>query len=75
MVIQVTFHGSTSEGLILLAIIGKNCSCVPPEAPAFDCPAHTALLHSQRFVDGVLTSRRRAADLWREEQCQPREVA
>jgi len=62
---MVVFHGTEAEGLFLIDAIAHNCTC------AYDmtgqrtssCPAHDALLHEQRFIDGLLVSRRRRDEL------------
>jgi hypothetical protein len=57
---QADWNGSDSESYDLLSSVQRNCACEFDRAGARvrTCPAHDALVHSQRFLDGLLFARR-----------------
>jgi hypothetical protein len=64
---HATFHGTKAEGVDLVYAVQRNCTCDPASGTPLACPAHRMLTLDQRALDGLLTSRRRAAELVREE--------
>jgi hypothetical protein len=71
MSVQVVWNGTERESRDLLNSIGRHCACeyAPNGARISICAPHDALVRSQRFLDGLLFSRRMRsrfiADEWR----------
>jgi hypothetical protein len=57
---QPVWKGTEAESHALLGAIARNCVCEFADTGALvrACPAHHALVHSQRFLDGLLFGRR-----------------
>jgi hypothetical protein len=71
---QATWNGNEAESYDLLASMQRHCACEFDKAGARvgTCPPHDALVHSQRFLDGLLFARRIAERLIAEEWSRPR---
>ena len=65
----VQWHGSRTEGLELVQALSRYCSCVfsAEGARVSVCAPHEMLCSDQRAIDGLLFSRRIAAQLCNEE--------
>jgi hypothetical protein len=58
----VVFHGSEAEGVAMLGVLNRYCTCVYEEDVRTSCcAAHAAFAHEQRFSDGLVFERRRLA--------------
>jgi hypothetical protein len=59
---QATWNGNEAESFDLLASMQRHCACQFNTAGArtTTCAPHDALVHSQRFLDGLLFARRLA---------------
>jgi hypothetical protein len=57
---QAIWNGTDSESYDLLSSVQRHCACEFDRAGARvrTCPPHDALVHSQRFLDGLLFARR-----------------
>lgn len=64
---SVIWKGTDSEGSELRAILERNCTCSENGGRRILCPGHDALVHSQKFVDGLLFIRSRREKLNAEE--------
>jgi hypothetical protein len=66
---KVQWHGTRSEGLELVEVLGHHCSCAFTEhgLRVSVCSPHQMLCSDQRAIDGLLFSRRIAARLRSEE--------
>jgi hypothetical protein len=66
---QVIWHGTSAEGLELVAAIARNCECVTNLGGVTTsmCSPHKAMLDDQRFMDGVLAYRHQREALLCEE--------
>lgn len=51
---QVVWKGSAAQAQYLTEILQRYCSCDFDNGHKFLCPGHTALVHDQRFADGLL---------------------
>ena len=66
---QAIWNGTAAESDDLLLTLARNCACEFGVAGARTktCPPHDALVHSQRFLDGLIFARRIAQRLIAEE--------
>jgi len=66
---QAIWNGTESESYALLESVQRHCACQFDQAGARvrTCAPHDALVHSQRFLDGLLFARRIARRLMLEE--------
>jgi hypothetical protein len=66
---NVVWNGTEAESRHLLDAIARHCVCeyAADGACTRICPPHNALVHSQRFLDGLLFARRIANQLIAEE--------
>jgi hypothetical protein len=66
---QALWNGTEAESYALLEAIARYCVCVYADTGALTvaCQTHEALVHSQRFLDGLLFARRIARRLINEE--------
>jgi hypothetical protein len=73
---QATWNGNEAESYDLLASMQRHCACQFDKVGArvATCPPHDALVHSQRFLDGLLFARRIAQRLIAEEWLRPQAV-
>jgi hypothetical protein len=66
---SIVWHGTTEEGLALVAAIVRHCECTfnAKGARVSVCEAHTMLVQGQRVLNGLLFARRIADRLIRQE--------
>lgn len=69
---KVQWHGTRTEGLELVQVLSRYCSCVfsAQGLRVSVCAPHQMLCSDQRAIDGLLFSRRIAGRL-RNEEFQP----
>jgi len=69
MATSVQWHGTRTEGLELVQALSRYCSCVfgAHGLRVSVCAPHEMLCSDQRAIDGLLFSRRIAAQLCNEE--------
>ena len=69
MATSVQWHGTRAEGLELVEVLSRYCSCVfaAKGRRATVCGPHEMWCSDQRAIDGLLFSRRIAARLRNEE--------
>ena len=69
---RVQWHGTRTEGLELVEVLSRYCSCVfsAQGLRVSVCAPHEMLCSDQRAIDGLLFSRRIAGRL-RNEELQP----
>jgi hypothetical protein len=67
---EVVWNGSEDESRDLLDVLERHCACeISADGRQITvCAPHYALVHSQRFLDGLLFARRIRCRLIAEEQ-------